>query len=241
MLDSFVVAESILQTLMSNEVPSITHLKLQKLLYYCQAWSLVFFEEKLFEEEIQAWVHGPVVPKVYRFYKKYGYSDISGSSFDPQTREKQKKCAVVKSVCEVYGGCSPKYLEELTHHEYPWLKARKGLLATQKSNKAISTEDMRKYYSLFVSRNHPNTINPLVVKKTKNRIIQAKAKIWPSFIQGMSTVMEIFPNDSNYLDASFFQQSELSGVESDLEALSSDWEKIGSDLSNAFESVKDDK
>ena len=40
--------------------------KLQKLCYYAQAWSLVWDEEPLFEENIEAWANGPVVPRLYR-------------------------------------------------------------------------------------------------------------------------------------------------------------------------------
>ena len=43
----------------------ISNLKLQKLLYYAQAWYLALHNEPLFPESIEAWVHGPAVPPVY--------------------------------------------------------------------------------------------------------------------------------------------------------------------------------
>ena len=39
---------------------SMTHLKLQKLCYYAQAWYLTIYGQRLFNEEFQAWLHGPV-------------------------------------------------------------------------------------------------------------------------------------------------------------------------------------
>ena len=55
----------------------ITHLKLQKLLYYAQGVFLAITGEKLFKENIEAWQHGPVVVEVYDEYKKFGRNNIS--------------------------------------------------------------------------------------------------------------------------------------------------------------------
>ena len=61
---------------------SVDNLKLQKLLYYAQAWHLVFRGKPLFRERIEAWVHGPVVPLIYREYRKYGYLQITNYGFN---------------------------------------------------------------------------------------------------------------------------------------------------------------
>ena len=49
---------------------NITHSKLQKLLYYCQAWHYTIFNEVLFDERIEAWTHGPVVPSLELLVKR---------------------------------------------------------------------------------------------------------------------------------------------------------------------------
>ena len=49
----------------------ISNLKLQKLVYYAQGFHLALYDEPLFLEAIEAWTHGPVVPDLYRHYKKY--------------------------------------------------------------------------------------------------------------------------------------------------------------------------
>lgn len=54
----------------------ITHLKLQKLLYYAQGVFLAITGKRLFKEQIEAWQHGPVVAKVYDEYKKFGRDNI---------------------------------------------------------------------------------------------------------------------------------------------------------------------
>lgn len=64
-------------------------LKLQKLLYLSQGFSFAFYDEELFSDEIEAWVHGPVVPNVYREYKHYQYNpiDIDYEIFEFSERE----------------------------------------------------------------------------------------------------------------------------------------------------------
>lgn len=47
----------------------MTTMKLQKLVYYCQAWSLVWDGKPIFEEKIQAWASGPVVRELYNEHR----------------------------------------------------------------------------------------------------------------------------------------------------------------------------
>ncbi len=58
----------------SNESRPVTNKKLQKLLYYAQAWSLVLRDKKLFDDKIEAWIHGPAIRKVYLGYKEFGFN-----------------------------------------------------------------------------------------------------------------------------------------------------------------------
>lgn len=51
-------------------------LKLQKLLYLAQGFSYAFNDKPLFDDDIEAWVHGPVVPIVYNEYKEYKYNPV---------------------------------------------------------------------------------------------------------------------------------------------------------------------
>jgi uncharacterized phage-associated protein len=62
---------------LANETGSfVSNLKLQKLVYYAQAWHLAIHETALFEEDFEAWVHGPVIPVLYQKYKQFSWQPI---------------------------------------------------------------------------------------------------------------------------------------------------------------------
>ncbi len=103
---------------------NITTMKLHKLLYYSQAWSLVWDEKPLFEEEIEAWANGPVIRSLFAYHKgHYNISNIDVGNPDLLTKEQKE---TIDSVLKYYGDKSSQWLIELTHLEEPWKKARKG-------------------------------------------------------------------------------------------------------------------
>lgn len=121
----------------------ISNLKLQKLLYYSQAWNLALQGKPLFEEDIEAWVHGPVEPGTYVRFKQSGFKPINlkvARTFDAALESH------VKNVMEIYGGMSGFDLERQTHSEPPWQDARKGLAPDESSHNVISKQSMRAYY-----------------------------------------------------------------------------------------------
>lgn len=121
-----------------------TNLKLQKLLYYAQAWYLALYGEPLFDDEIQAWVHGPVVRSVYNEFKKFVAQPISIKVSKPNLPVKVQKH--LQEILKVFGGYSSYQLELMTHREAPWLNARKGLSMDEPCENLISLEDMKKFY-----------------------------------------------------------------------------------------------
>lgn len=139
------VAEWFLCTVDREAGDNITHLKLQKLLYYAQAWSLVLLNEPMFPEEIQAWTHGPVVPIVYNIYSKYPYNNLPIPDECPEIEEKYIE--VLEEVMKTYGIYEAKYLEQLTHSEQPWIEARGNLPLEAKCENPISLETMKEFYS----------------------------------------------------------------------------------------------
>lgn len=121
-------------------------LKLQKLLYYAQAWNLVFNKKILFDEEIEAWVHGPVVPSIYYLFKDFNFfapQTIDEKCFDSFSNDEKR---ILDEVWEVYGKYDGSYLENLTHNELPWQEARKGIEELQPSKKVILVETMQSFY-----------------------------------------------------------------------------------------------
>jgi len=98
----------------------ISHLKLQKLLYYCQGFALALTGKPMFAERIEAWQHGPVVPDVWQEYRGYGSSAIPKPEvFDPTVIEDSMK-EIAIDVYTVYGQYSAWRLRDMTHNENPW-------------------------------------------------------------------------------------------------------------------------
>ena len=122
-----------------NKTGEITSMKLQKLVYYCQAWSLVWEEEPIFDEKIEAWANGPVVKELYHAHKEIFKIDV-----DKLTKVQKD---TIDSVLKFYGKKSSQWLSELTHRETPWIKAREGLSSNERGNKQITIASMFEYYS----------------------------------------------------------------------------------------------
>jgi uncharacterized phage-associated protein len=125
----------------------MTAMKLQKIVYYAQAWSLVWDEAPLFNEHIEAWISGPVIPGLYDYHRGKYYVNaidiLSGNSTDLSENQKD----TIDHVLSYYGDKSSKWLSDLTHLEDPWKNARRGLAAEERGNNEISLASMAEYYS----------------------------------------------------------------------------------------------
>ena len=137
------VAERLINLSHEKRAP-ISNLKLQKLLYYAQAWHLALFEKPLFEDAIEAWVHGPVVPSVFRQYKEFRWNPIALRETNPLPARIERH---LQEVWNVYGKFDASTLERRTHGEDPWKDARGGLSPDESSNAVISRRSMKAYYS----------------------------------------------------------------------------------------------
>jgi len=129
-----------------KEKGKMTTMKLQKLVYYCQAWSLVWDETPLFEEKIYAWSNGPVVRELYDAHK--GMFNITFSELSyahPENIDSTQK-ETIDAVLEFYGNHSSQWLSDLTHMEDPWKNARKGIPENQRSEIEITHAAMAEYY-----------------------------------------------------------------------------------------------
>ncbi|MGL5014810.1 MAG: Panacea domain-containing protein [Bacteroidales bacterium] len=148
------IADYLLATYYSYEGDSdnISHLKLQKLLYYCQAWHLTAFGTPLFDDEIQAWAHGPAIRSVFDRFRGYQIYDIINTEGIKCTLELTENAkAIIDEVMEVYGKHTGRYLEALTHSEAPWIDARAGLEDCQAGNNIITHEAMISFYSKMLN------------------------------------------------------------------------------------------
>ena len=149
---------------------SVSPLKLQKILYYEQSWHMVFFgrENTLFEDIPQAWVNGPVYPKIYHEYKgkvTLMSDNLSASDFYSGNIEDRLKSLIamfgwnkeqiecIDSVITLYGAKTQDQLVMMTHIEDPWCEKRGDLLPFERSNEYMSLDSMHDYYKARYTRN----------------------------------------------------------------------------------------
>lgn len=133
-------------TYILEQCGAMSAMKLQKLCYYAQAWSLVWDDEPLFCEAIEAWVNGPVIPALYAEHRgifKIGVGTLDGDSRKLSMEQKR----TIDAVCEAYSQMNAQQLSDLTHSELPYINARRGLAPTERGNNVISLADMSEYYS----------------------------------------------------------------------------------------------
>ena len=125
MLSCHDVAKYLLAQVDAEVGDLISNLKLQKLAYYAQGFYLAFYDTPLFPEQIEAWTHGPVVPKLYHAYKEYGANailsptDVDFSKYDQDTKE------FLDEIYFVFGQFSAWKLRNMTHEEPPWSNVAK--------------------------------------------------------------------------------------------------------------------
>lgn len=124
---------------------SISNLKLQKLLYYSQGLHLALYDQCLFPEPIEAWMHGPVVPKIYQKYKANFSKVVSDQNSDAIPKFTDKEREVLDEVYNVYGQYSAWKLREMTHDELPWKDTPKGAV--------ITPQLMKDYFKTLVIEN----------------------------------------------------------------------------------------
>ena len=124
---------------------TMTTMKLQKLVYYCQAWSLVWDEQPLFEEDIEAWANGPVVRELYNKHKTM--FNVSKWKWGKSEHVLERKRDTIDAVLKFYGPKTSQWLSDLTHKEDPWLNARKGLGPGDRGFNIITLSSMMEYYS----------------------------------------------------------------------------------------------
>lgn len=131
------------------KIGPMTTMKLHKLVYYCQAWSLVWDETSLFSESIEAWANGPVVRELFAYHRgMYSISSVPIGNPDLLS-EVQKE--TINSVLDFYGRKSSQWLIDLTHMEEPWKEARTGLPDLVRGNRIITLDSMAEYYSSLPS------------------------------------------------------------------------------------------
>lgn len=155
----------------STEEMPITHLALEKLLYFVQSWSITLNGRWMFEDDCQAWIHGAVYPKAYQVFKNFGYrplpkvdSEISLSNDDTKILE-----LVKKYYHDIYNA---KTLEKVCHLEKPYQEARIGYLAEQVCQQIISKEQIKKYYEEIAQKYNISLDDTSGIKEYLNQLLK---------------------------------------------------------------------
>lgn len=147
----FGVAEYILE-----QVGFVSTMKLQKLMYYSQAYSLVHYGKPLFGEDFEAWANGPVCPDLFRIHRgKFvvGPGELSYPESPRTTEVSVEARGAIDHVLKTLGSYSGRKLSGLTHCEKPWLEARAGVKEGERCNTVITKEAIRRYYAAAQCKN----------------------------------------------------------------------------------------
>lgn len=142
MLTSLDVAEYFISMQTDDAGDAISNLKLQKLLYYAQGYSLVLRKKPLFEDDFQAWEHGPVIPAIYRRFSKYHSGAIPKSENFSLKKYSAEEREFLDDIYYTYAQFSAWALREMSHQTTPWKEAAR--------NEIISRESMTQFFKTQV-------------------------------------------------------------------------------------------
>ena len=166
----------------------MTNMKVQKLLYYAQSLHLALYNEPLFEAEIQAWRYGPVCPPAYKFYSEFEAKQLPIPQQESLLQLPSEKKELLEEIWEYFGGYHAYGLSDMTHVEFPWKKARKGLPPQASSTEPILLNDMKElgYQKLDrIERDRPayelamsETVNNAFASESLNRIGKGEVHDW---------------------------------------------------------------
>lgn len=149
-----------------NNLSEITPLALQKLLYFCQGYSLALESAPIFPEECEAWPHGPVCQEIYHLFKSFKYNPIDDDRFIILNNSKEalsdREKQIIDLVSTTFGAYSGKTLETITHNEDPWKNTP--------LNSTIKKSLIKKYYKSV------NQEYDLATESGTNKYIRSKLK-----------------------------------------------------------------
>ncbi|EAB5332913.1 DUF4065 domain-containing protein [Campylobacter jejuni] len=144
-----------------DESNSLSKLKLQKLLYYSQGYYSAIYDKPLFDEEIRAWEHGPVVKEVYDHFKNLEGNTIHFNEENTLNEQELKNMSleekeIIDEVYELMGQYSAWKLRDKTHNELPWLETYDEKYKTDEQKNIISKEKIRKYFKNYIEDEEEN-------------------------------------------------------------------------------------
>lgn len=125
----------------------MTTMKLQKLAFYAQAYSLARRHRALFGSRFEAWVNGPVAPDLFDMHRGKFMVWPDDLPHADSSRLTEGESRIVGTVARKLGHLTGEQLRELSHSEAPWLDARRGLSALEKGDREITVDAISGFYS----------------------------------------------------------------------------------------------
>lgn len=154
----------------SSEELAITHLALEKLIYFVQSWSVALNGEWMFEDDCQAWAHGAVYPEVYEVFKGFGYRPLPKVNSEIILNDNDIEILnIVKTY--YYDIYNARTLERICHLEEPYKEARKGYLDGQVCQEIINKEQIKNYYRMVAQKYNISLENTSGVREYLNHIL----------------------------------------------------------------------
>jgi uncharacterized phage-associated protein len=124
-------------------------MSLEKLTYYAQAFRLAMTGKPLFDDEIRAWRHGPVIRAVYDIYREHGAQPIIPTP--GVVSVEQELADFLSEVATFFGSYTAPQLSKASHAEEPWIRARGSFQRHDESDTAMPIEHIRSYYSSLMA------------------------------------------------------------------------------------------
>lgn len=134
-----------------EESDPLTNLRIQKLLYYVQGWSLALRDRPAFEDRIEAWAHGPVVPSVYHDLKKFDRGFVVGLNGEDESTLSDEDKMFLGELWQTYQAYSASKLWQMTHAEAPWENARNGCPPGERSTNEITQDSLKAYFATLAN------------------------------------------------------------------------------------------
>lgn len=150
-IDTAKLALALLKNSDNDIVEYTSRLKLLKLLYYIQGYHLAMFNAPLFNDRMEAWLHGPVVPSVYQWVKNLTDEELQ----DEAMNDKQmgalnlhpQQTKLISEVLNIYNKYSAYGLRDKTHTEMPWLSVYE-----KDKNNEITQDSLKNFFIPLVEK-----------------------------------------------------------------------------------------
>ncbi len=154
------LADYLLKKVQRPAGETINLMKLNALLYYCEAWSLAIFDRELLAEELQAWDHGPVFPSVWEKLKHKAWNDLDADDLNAAAGLDDETTSLLDDVFRAYGEYSTPELENMIKKDAPWKEARRGLPVWDLTKRPINKATMTHFYKIALEADQAAATRP---------------------------------------------------------------------------------